>query len=92
MKVFMLEVGGIPVLAVEAVDHREAHGALIDPGSAIDLLQFETTTGPVWDGKATCAFERRPEPKLLSTPRPKRGLTPIAPRGRMSAGLLSWNP
>jgi hypothetical protein len=52
MKVFMLEVGGSPVLAVEAVDRQEAHAALVEPGSALDLRTFENSAGPLWDGVA----------------------------------------
>jgi hypothetical protein len=49
-KVYVLESGGVPVLAFAAISHREAQSLLREEWLKSDLRDIRVGGKPVWDG------------------------------------------
>jgi len=51
-KVYVIEIGGVPILAFAATSHREAQSLLREEWLKSDLRDMRTGGKPVWDGAA----------------------------------------
>ena len=49
-KVYVIEIGGVPVLAFAATSHREAQSLLREEWLKSDLRDMTSGGKPVWDG------------------------------------------
>jgi hypothetical protein len=60
--VFVAEIAGRPVIALNAEGVAAAEGVLSEPGVRADLLRFQADGKPVWDGEAEI-YLRDPYPE-----------------------------
>jgi hypothetical protein len=51
-KVYVLEIGGAPILAFAATSHREAQSLLREEWLRADLRDIRSGGKPIWDGTA----------------------------------------
>ena len=51
-KVYVLEIGGAPILAFAATSHREAQSLLREEWLRADLRDIRSGGKPIWDGAA----------------------------------------